>query len=158
MQLLAPLAKMIPVSVLLAVVLSSCTHRPSPECRPLMTVLNQGNDLLTNLDLNDGKGISQTANSLKLLREELETLVLIDEKLQEFRSQFVDIYQIYGDAFAQTSEAISLVNKSTLEVTLPQVKQAQLTVTQAQLSISQASQEAALRSKQINDYCQVASP
>lgn len=155
MPLLAPLAKIIPVSVLLTVVLSSCTHRPLPECRPLMTMLNQGNDLLTNIDLNDGKGISQTANSLKLLREELEKLPVTDKKLQEFRSEFVKIYQTLGDAFAQTSEAIALVNKSTIEVTLPQVKQAQSKVNQARLSISQASEEAELRSKQINEYCQV---
>ncbi len=155
MPLLAPLAKMIPVSVLLTVVVSSCTHRPLPECRPLMTILNQGNDLLKNIDLNDGKGISQTANSLKLLREELEKLPVTDKKLQEFRSEFVEIYQTLGDAFAQTSEAIALVNKSTVEVTLPQVKQAQVKVNQARLSISQASEEAELRSKQINDYCQV---
>jgi hypothetical protein len=155
MPLLAPLEKITPVSFLLAVVLSSCAHRPLPECRPLMTMLNQGNDLLTNIDLNDGKGISQTANSLKLLREELENLAVTDKKLQEFRSEFVKIYQTLGDAFAQTSEAIALVNKSTLEVTLPQVKQAQLKVNQARLSISQASEEAELRSKQINEYCQV---
>lgn len=155
MPLLAPLAKIIPVSVLLTVVLSSCTHRPLPECRPVMTMLNQGNDLLTNIDLNDGKGISQTANSLKLLREELEKLPVTDKKLQKFRSEFVKIYQTLGDAFAQTSEAIALVNKSTIEVTLPQVKQAQSKVNQARLSISQASEEAELRSKQINEYCQV---
>lgn len=155
MPLLAPLAKIIPVSVLLTVVLSSCTHRPLPECRPVMTMLNQGNDLLTNIDLNDGKGISQTANSLKLLREELEKLPVTDKKLQEFRQDFVKIYQTLGDAFAQTSEAIALVNKSTIEVTLPQVKQAQSKVNQARLSISQASEEAELRSKQINEYCQV---
>lgn len=155
MPLLAPLEKITPVSVLLTLLLSSCTHRPLPECRPLMTMLNQGNDLLTNIDLNDGKGISQTANNLKLLREELEKLAVTDKKLQEFRSEFVKIYQTLGDGFAQTSEAIALVNKSTLEVTLPQVKQAQLKVNQARLSISQASEEAELRSKQINDYCQV---
>ncbi|KOR38528.1 MULTISPECIES: hypothetical protein [Planktothricoides] len=158
MPLLAPLEKIIPVSVLLTVVLSSCTHRPLAECRPLMTMLNQGNDLLTNVALNDGKAISQKANSLKLLRQELEKLAVTDEKLQEFRSQFVQIYQIYGDAFAQTSAAIAIVNKSTLEVTLPQVKQARLKVTQARLSISQASQEAESLSKQINRYCKVPSP
>ncbi len=155
MPLLAPLAKIIPVSVLLTVVLSSCTYRSLPECRPLMTMLNQGNDLLTNIDLNDGQGISQTANNLNLLREELEKLPVTDKKLQELRSEFVKIYQTLGDAFAQTSEAIALVNKSTVEVTLPQVKQAQIKVTQARLSISQASEEAELRSKQINEYCQV---
>lgn len=155
MPLLAPLAKIIPVSVLLTMVLSSCTHRPLPECRPLMTMLNQGNDRLTNIDLNDGKRISQTANSLKLLSAELEKLPVTDKKLQGFRQDFVEIYQTLGDAFAQTSEAIALVNKSTVEVTLPQVKQAQTKVNKARLSISQASEEAQLRSKQINDYCQV---
>jgi hypothetical protein len=158
MQLLAPLEKMIPVSVLVAVVLSSCTHRPSPECRPLMTMLNQGNDLLTNVALNDGKAISQKANSLDKISQELQTMAVKDEKLQEFRFQFVQIYQIYGDAFAQTSEAIALANKSTTDVTLSQVKQAKLTVTQASLAISQASQAAESLSKQINRYCKVPSP
>ncbi len=155
MPLLAPPEKMIPFSVLLTVVLSSCTHRPLPECRPLITMLNQGNDLLKNIDLNDGQGIFQTANSLKLLGEELEKLAVTDKKLQEFRQDFVEIYQTLGDAFAQTSEAIALINKSTLEITLPQVKQAQIKMNQARSLIGQAGETAKLRSKQINEYCQV---
>ncbi len=146
---------MIPFSILLTVVLSSCTHRPLPECRPLITMLNQGNDLLKNIDLNDGQGIFQTANSLKLFGEELEKLAVTDKKLQEFRQDFVEIYQTLGDAFAQTSEAIALINKSTLEITLPQVKQAQIKMNQARSLIGQAGETAKLRSKQINEYCQV---
>lgn len=155
MPLLAPLEKIIPVSFLLTVVLSSCTHRPLSECRSLITMLNQGDKLLTNIDLSDGQGISQTGKNLKLLREKLDQLTVQDQKLQEFRSQFSQIYQTLGDALVQTNEAIALANKSTTEVTLSQIKQTQITVTQARLSISQASQAAASISQGLNDYCQV---
>lgn len=150
--------KMIPVSTLMAVLLSSCAHGPLPECYPLITVLNKGSEVLTNVDLNDGAAVEQKANALKTISQELETLELTNKRLQEFRNDFVKIYQTYSHAFSQTREAIALVNTpSPTEVTVKQVQQAKLQVDRASLSVNQASPKAEVLSQQINQYCRVSS-
>lgn len=147
---------MMPVSILMAILLSSCASRPLPECYPLITVLNQGNDLLTNVDLNDEPAIEQKAIALQTISQELETLQMTNTQLEKFRHEFVEIYQTYSQAFHQTGEAIALANaESSTDITVAQVKQAKLQVDRARLSIHQASQKAESLSRQINKYCRV---
>jgi hypothetical protein len=148
--------KMMPVSTVMAIALSSCVSRPLPECYPLITVLNQANDLLTNVDLNDEQALEQKAIGLQTINKELETLQVTNKQLDEFRNEFVKIYQTYSQAFEQTGEAIALVNaEESTDITVAQVKQAKLQVDRSRLSIHQASQKAESLSRQINKYCRV---
>ena len=147
--------KIMPVGALVVVVLSSCARGPLPECDRPIAVLNQGSDLLTNIDLNDGEALARKANALETIRQELETVAVDDKKLQGFRQEFLAIYQTYRDAFDRTGEAIALVNQSPTEVTLEQVQQAKLTVEQAARSVDLAAQKAESLSGKMNRYCRI---
>lgn len=156
MQFFAQVPKIISISALIAIVLSGCAHASLSECDSLIAVLKQGNNLLKNIDLNDGEAVEQKANALSQISEELERLEVLDKKLQKFRNDFVKIYQTYSHAFNQTHEAISLVNHPLpVEVTVEQVQQAKRQVDRSSLSVNQASQQAELLSKRMNKYCPV---
>ncbi len=160
MQFFAQVPKIIPISALMTIFLSGflsgCTNAPLSECDSLIAVLKQGNDVLKNIDLNDGEAVEQKANALSQISQELQKLEVANKRLQEFRNDFVKVYQTYSHAFTQTHEAIAVVNNPLpAEVTVAQVQQAKLKVDRSSLSVNQASQQAELLSKRINDYCPV---
>lgn len=96
-----------PVSLSVALLLSSCNESKVSQCQRLIQVVNEGNSLI---DKNKGQQVTtslQLSKDLEVVTTSIKELNLNDPKLKEFQSRFVKVFNTLSQAIAKAAKALS---------------------------------------------------
>jgi len=96
-----------PVSLSIALLITSCSETKTSQCERLIAVVNQGTSLI---DTKKGRQVStslQLSKDLKNVTKSIRELNLKDPKLQEFETKFIKIFDHLGEAIAKASQALA---------------------------------------------------
>jgi hypothetical protein len=95
-----------PVSLSIALLITSCSESKISQCQRLMTVVNQGTSLI---DIKKGQQVSTSlklSKDLKNVTKSIQELNLKDPKLQEFETKFIKVFDNLSAAIAKASQAL----------------------------------------------------
>ncbi|MHC5599995.1 MAG: hypothetical protein ACYTXC_29395 [Nostoc sp.] len=95
-----------PVSLSIALFVSSCSENKVSQCQRLIRVVNTGTSLI---DKNKGTQVItsiQLSKDLEFVTKSIGELKLTDPKLKEFQSGFVKIFQNLSQAIAKAGKAL----------------------------------------------------
>ena len=95
-----------PVSLSIALLITSCSETKTSQCQRLITVVNQGTSLI---DTKKGQQVStslQLSKDLKNVTKSIQELNLKDPKLKEFETSFIKIFDNLSEAIAKASKAL----------------------------------------------------
>ncbi len=95
-----------PVSLSIALLITSCSEDKVSQCQRLIRVVNAGTSLI---DQNKGTQVItsiQLSKDLEFVTKSIEELNLTDPKLKEFQSGFVKIFQNLSQAIAIAGRAL----------------------------------------------------
>ncbi|MBO1056773.1 MAG: hypothetical protein HEQ27_09750 [Dolichospermum sp. JUN01] len=101
-----------PVSLSIALLITSCSETKTSQCQRLVTVVNQGTSLI---DIKKGQQAStslQLSKDLKNVTKSIQELNLKDPKLQEFETKFIKIFDHLSEAIAKASQALADTKKA----------------------------------------------
>lgn len=94
-----------PVSLSIALFVTSCSENKVSQCQRLIRVVNAGTSLIDN---NKGRQVItsiQLSKDLEFVTKSIKELNLKDPKLKEFQSGFVNIFQNLSQAIAKAGRA-----------------------------------------------------
>ncbi|MTJ07953.1 hypothetical protein [Anabaena sp. UHCC 0204] len=95
-----------PVSLSIALFISSCSESKISQCQRLITVVNEGTSLI---DTKKGQQVStslQLSKDLKNVTKSIQELNLKDPELKEFELSFIKIFDKLSEAIAKASKAL----------------------------------------------------
>ncbi|WP_392532963.1 hypothetical protein [Nostoc sp. C117] len=95
-----------PVSLSIALLITSCSESKVSQCQRLVRVVNEGTSLI---DKNKGTQVItsiQLSKDLEFITKSINELNLTDPKLKEFQSGFVKIFQNLSQAIAKAGKAL----------------------------------------------------
>ncbi|MTJ53710.1 hypothetical protein FJR38_14160 [Anabaena sp. UHCC 0253] len=95
-----------PVSLSIALFISSCSESKISQCQRLITVVNEGTSLI---DTKKGQQVStslQLSKDLKNVTKSIQELNLKDPELKEFELSFIKIFDKLSEAIAKASNAL----------------------------------------------------
>lgn len=95
-----------PVSLSIALLITSCSENKVSQCQRLIRVVNSGTSLI---DKNKGTQVItsiQLSKDLEFVTKSIRELKLTDPKLKEFQSSFVKIFQNLSEAIAKAAKAL----------------------------------------------------
>ena len=95
-----------PVSLSIALFITSCNENKVSQCQRLIKVVNTGTSLIDN---NKGTQVItsiQLSKDLEFVAKSIKELNLTDPKLKEFQSGFVKIFQNLSQAIAKAGKAL----------------------------------------------------
>ncbi|MBG1270739.1 hypothetical protein [Nostoc sp. WHI] len=95
-----------PVSLSIALFITSCSESKVSQCQQLIRVVNAGTSLI---DKNKGTQVITTiqlSKDLEFVTKSIRELNLTDLKLKEFQSGFVKIFQNLSQAIAKAGKAL----------------------------------------------------
>ncbi|MEH1831867.1 MAG: hypothetical protein V7L29_07300 [Nostoc sp.] len=95
-----------PVSLSIALFITSCTENKVSQCQRLIRVVNAGTSLI---DKNKGTQVItsiQLSKDLEFVTKSIKELNLTDPKLKEFQSGFVKIFENLSQAIAKAGKAL----------------------------------------------------
>ncbi len=101
-----------PVSLSIALLITSCSETKTAQCQRLITVVNQGTSLI---DTKKGQQVStslQLSKDLKNVTKSIQELNLKDPKLKEFETSFIKIFDHLSEAIAKASNALGDTKKA----------------------------------------------
>jgi hypothetical protein len=144
-----------PISLTLALAITSCSETKISQCQRLITAVNQGTSLI------DTKKGQQVSSSLKLSKDlqnttkSLQELKFKDPKLAEYQSKFVKIFDNLSQAIGKASKALG--DTKTAKASVPgrvtienARKQIDTTLTTA---ANTAGKDLDNLGKELNNYC-----
>jgi hypothetical protein len=97
-----------PVTLGIALFITSCSQTKVSQCQQLVRVVNEGTSLI---DKNKGRQVItsiQLSKDLEFVTKSIKDLNLTDPKLQEFQSGFVKIFQNLSQAIAKAGRALGV--------------------------------------------------
>jgi hypothetical protein len=97
-----------PVTLGIALFITSCSQTKVSQCQQLVRVVNEGTSLI---DKNKGRQVItsiQLSKDLEFVTKSIKELNLTDPKLQEFQSGFVKIFQNLSQAIAKAGRALGV--------------------------------------------------
>jgi hypothetical protein len=97
-----------PVTLGIALFITSCSQTKVSQCQQLVRVVNEGTSLI---DKNKGTQVItsiQLSKDLEFVTKSIKELNLTDPKLQEFQSGFVKIFQNLSQAIAKAGRALGV--------------------------------------------------
>ena len=103
-----------PVTLSIALLITSCSDSKTSQCQRLIKAVNQGTSLI---DTKKGQQVSTSlklSKDLKNVTQELQKLNLKDPKLKEFESGFIKVFDNLSQAIGKAAKA--LANTKTAEV------------------------------------------
>lgn len=144
-----------PISLTLAVVITSCSESKISQCQRLITTVNEGISLI---DTKKGQQVSTTLKLSKDLQnttKSLQELKLKDPELTEYQNKFVKIFDNLSQSIAKASKALG--DTKTAEASVPgrikienARKQIDATLTTA---ANTAGKDLDNLGKELNSYC-----
>ncbi|MBD2138865.1 hypothetical protein H6F32_15080 [Anabaena sp. FACHB-1237] len=144
-----------PISLTLAIFITSCSESKTSQCQKLITTVNQGISLI---DTKKGQQVStslQLSKDLHNTTKSLEKLKLKDPQLTEYQNKFVKIFDKLSQSIAKASKALG--DTKTAEASVP----GRITIKNARKQIDATLTTAANTAgkdldnlgKELNTYC-----
>jgi hypothetical protein len=95
-----------PVSLSIALFISSCSESKISQCQRLITVVNQGTSLIDTKKSQQVSTSLQLSKDLKNVTKSIQELNLKDPELKEFELSFIKIFDKLSEAIAKASKAL----------------------------------------------------
>jgi hypothetical protein len=145
----------VPMSLTIALLMTSCDNSKTSQCQRLITVVNQGTSLI---DQNKGTQVTtslQLSQDLQNITKSIEELRLTDPKLQKFKGSFAKIFNNLSQAIAQSASALSTAKTAkTSTADKVKIQQAKIKINSTLTAAAKTSgKESDNVSQQLNRYC-----
>lgn len=151
-----PCHRILPLSVLIALVIAGCGQSKTSQCQKLIRVINKGSTLASTLEVDRSTSTVQLVNVLNVITQELKEVEVADETIIGFQNRFISIYEQFNQAFKDTTPVVNLIsNVQPTPDGLQKVKEAKTKVDGAIAKIKQATKDADALAIEINNYCNV---
>ncbi|MEH1974891.1 MAG: hypothetical protein V7L02_17095 [Nostoc sp.] len=144
-----------PVSLSIALLITSCSENKVSQCQRLIRVVNAGTSLI---DKNKGTQVItsiQLSKDLEFVTKSIRELNLTDPKLKEFQSGFVKIFQNLSQAIAKAGKALGA--SKTAEASVSGRERIQKARAEIDLTLTTAATTVGKQSdtlvNQMNKYC-----
>lgn len=144
-----------PVSLSIALLLSSCSEDKVTQCKRLIQVVNEGNSLI---DQNKGRQVITTwqlSKDLEAITTSLGDLNLADPQLQEFQSGFIKVFKNLSQAIAKASKALGSAKTAEASASgREKIQKARTEIDTALTTVAKTSgKESDKLVNQLNKYC-----
>ncbi|MFW9262821.1 hypothetical protein [Nostoc sp. CALU 546] len=155
MSVLHKYSVLAPVSLSIALLITSCSEDKVSQCQRLIRVVNAGTSLI---DQNKGTQVItsiQLSKDLEFVTKSIGELNLTDPKLKEFQSGFVKIFQNLSQAIAKAGRALGATK--TAEASAPGREKIQKARAEIDSTLTTAATTVGKQSdtlvNQMNKYC-----
>jgi ribosome-binding factor A len=105
-----------PVSLSIALLVTSCSDNKASQCQRLIKVVNAGTSLI---DKNKGAQVVtsvQLSKDLAYITKSIKELNFKDPKLKEFQSGFVKVFQTLSEAIAKAARGLGVAKTAEASV------------------------------------------
>ncbi|NEO27739.1 MAG: hypothetical protein F6K03_12835 [Kamptonema sp. SIO4C4] len=114
--------------VLLALVMVGCAPSKRAQCNSVIEIANQANDEAKNLtnggETNEPQAMLQAADTMEKAAQDMKSLELTDEKLQDYQTGFVEMYVETAQATRSFVDAFEKQDRTNAEAALANLQQA----------------------------------
>ncbi len=97
---------LVPVSLSIALLITSCTENKVSQCQRLIRLVNEGTSLIDKNKATQVVTSIQLSKDLEFITKSIQELNLTDPKLKEYQSGFVKIFQNLSQAIAKAGKAL----------------------------------------------------
>ncbi|WP_375472611.1 hypothetical protein [uncultured Nostoc sp.] len=143
-----------PVSLSIALCVTSCSDNKVSQCQRLIRVVNAGTSLI---DKNKGTQVItsiQLSKDLDFVTKSIGELKLTDPKLKEFQSDFVKIFQNLSQAIAKAGRALGATKTAEAsESGREKIQKARAEIDSALTTATDIGKQSDTLVNQMNKYC-----
>ncbi|MEH2306386.1 hypothetical protein [Nostoc sp.] len=143
-----------PVSLSIALFVTSCSENKVSQCQRLIRVVNAGTSLIDN---NKGRQVItsiQLSKDLEFVTKSIKELNLKDPKLKEFQSGFVNIFQNLSQAIAKAGRALGATKTAEAsESGREKIQKARTEIDSALTTATTFGKQSDTLVNQMNKYC-----
>ncbi|MEH2183000.1 hypothetical protein [Nostoc sp.] len=143
-----------PVSLSIALCVTSCSDNKVSQCQRLIRVVNAGTSLI---DKNKGTQVItsiQLSKDLDFVTKSIAELKLTDPKLKEFQSSFVKIFQNLSQAIAKAGKALGATKTAEAsESGREKIQKARAEIDSALTTATALGKQSDTLVNQMNKYC-----
>jgi hypothetical protein len=143
-----------PVSLSIALFVSSCTENKVSQCQRLIRVVNTGTSLIDN---NKGRQVItsiQLSKDLEFVTKSIKELNLKDPKLKEFQSGFVNIFQNLSQSIAKAGRALGATKTADASTSgREKIQKARTEIDSALTTATTLGKQSDTLVNQMNKYC-----
>jgi hypothetical protein len=143
-----------PVSLSIALLITSCSENKVSQCQRLVRVVNVGTSLI---DKNKGTQVItsiQLSKDLEFVTKSIKELNLTDPKLKEFQSGFVKIFQNLGQAVAIAGKALGATKIADASTSgREKIQKARAEIDSALTTATTVGKQSDTLINQMNKYC-----
>jgi hypothetical protein len=143
-----------PVSLSIALLVTSCSENKVSQCQRLIRVVNAGTSLIDN---NKGRQVItsiQLSKDLEFVTKSIKELNLKDPKLKEFQSSFVNIFQNLSQAIAKAGRALGATKTAQAsESGREKIQKARTEIDSALTTATTVGKQSDTLVNQMNKYC-----
>lgn len=154
MSVLHKYTVIVPVSLSIALLVSSCTENKVSQCQRLIRVVNAGNSLI---DKNKGTQVItsiQLSKDLEFVTKSIKELNLRDPKLKEFQSGFVKIFQSLSQSIAKAGRALGVTKTAEASASgREKIQKARTEIDSALTTATTLGKQSDTLVQQMNKYC-----
>lgn len=154
MSVLHKYTVVIPVSLSIALFVSSCTENKVSQCQRLIRVVNAGNSLI---DKNKGTQVItsiQLSKDLEFVTKSIKELNLTDPKLKEFQNGFVKIFQNLSQSIAKAGKALGATKTAEASASgREKIQKARTEIDSALTTATTLGKQSDTLVQQMNKYC-----
>lgn len=141
------------VGLSVGLLVSSCDDKVT-QCQRLIEVVNAGNSLI---DQEKGKQVItsfQLSKDLQVITKSLAKLNLSDPKLQEFKGDFVQVFESLAQGIGKASQALGAAKNAAASTTgRKQLEMAKVNIDTSLTAAENAGKKSDSLAKELNDYC-----
>ncbi len=143
-----------PVSLSIALLITSCSENKVSQCQRLVRVVNAGTSLI---DKNKGTQVItsiQLSKDLEFVTKSIKELNLTDPKLKEFQSSFAKIFQNLSQAIAVAGRALGATKTAQAsESGRAKIQKARAEIDSALTTATTLGKQSDTLVNQMNKYC-----
>ncbi|MEH2250359.1 hypothetical protein [Nostoc sp.] len=143
-----------PVSLSIALFITSCTDNKVSQCQRLIRVVNTGTSLI---DKNKGTQVItsiQLSKDLEFVTKSIRELNLTDPKLKEFQSGFVKIFENLSQAIAKAARALGATKTAEASVSgREKIQKARIEIDSALTTATTIGKQSDTLVNEMNKYC-----
>ncbi|MBN4004846.1 hypothetical protein [Nostoc sp. LPT] len=143
-----------PVSLSIALFITSCSETKVSQCQRLVRVVNAGTSLI---DKNKGTQVItsiQLSKDLEFVTKSIKELNLTDPKLKEFQNGFVKIFQNLSQAIAKAGKALGATKTAEASVSgREKIQKARDEIDSALTTATTLGKQSDTLVNQMNKYC-----
>lgn len=154
MSVLHKYTVIVPVSLSIALLVSSCTENKVSQCQRLIRVVNAGNSLI---DKNKGTQVItsiQLSKDLEFVTKSIKELNLTDPNLKEFQSGFVKIFQNLSQSIAKAARALGVTKTAEASASgREKIQKARTEIDSALTTATTLGKQSDTLAEQMNKYC-----